>query len=153
VRNGVVDQLNVDGLTVLVLAGELDLSVVPALRRDLMGSAMASGADIVMDLRQVTFMDCSSIGALVMLNNHVRAAGGSLQLVGVPARQLRLLTLCRLVRVLPVHDSLQEASAALRDRHQHQAVPRNRHRHRARVRVRVPSPRPSKWGQGSAAVA
>ena len=111
-RNGVVDKRTVDGLTILVLAGELDLSVVPALRRDLIDSATAARPDIVVDLRRVTFMDCSTIGALVMLNNHVRANGGSLQLTRVASGQLRLLTLCRLIRALPVRDTLQEATAA-----------------------------------------
>lgn len=114
-RNGVVDQQTVEGLTVLMLAGELDLSVVPALRRDLIASATATRPDIVVDLRHVTFMDCSTIGALVRLTNHLRASGGSVQLTGVGPGQLRLLTLCRLVRALPVHDSLEEAVAAVRD--------------------------------------
>ena len=114
-RNGVVDKQTVDGLTILVLAGELDLSVVSTLRRELISSA-AETLDIVIDLRQVTFMDCSTIGAFVMLNNHVRANGGSLQLTRVAPGQLRLLTLCRLVGALPVRDALQEATAAIADR-------------------------------------
>ena len=38
-RNGVVDRRPVHGMTTLVLLGELDLSVVPALRGDVIGSA------------------------------------------------------------------------------------------------------------------
>jgi len=121
VRNGVVDKQIVDGLTLLVLAGELDLSVVPALRRELISSA-ADIPDIVVDLRRVTFMDCATIGALVMLNNHVLANGGSLQLTRVAPGQLRLLTLCRLVGALPVRDSLQEATAAVPSRRNRQHV-------------------------------
>jgi anti-sigma B factor antagonist len=121
VRNGVVEKLTVDGLTFLVLGGELDLSVVPALRRDLIGSA-GETLDIVIDLRRVTFMDCSAIGALVTLNNHVRANGGSVQLTRVGPGQVRLLTLCRLVGALPVRDSLQEATAAVRNSHGRQRV-------------------------------
>jgi anti-sigma B factor antagonist len=121
-RNGVVDQSAVGGLTVLTLAGELDLSVVPALRRDLARSATATRRDIVADLRQVTFFDCSTIGVLVVMSNQLRATGGSLQLVGLSPWQLRVVTLCQLLSAMPVHDSLQEATAAVHDRPDHACV-------------------------------
>lgn len=121
-RNGVVAQVTIDGRTVVTLAGELDLAVVPALRRDLIGSATATRRDIVVDLRQVTFMDCSTIGVLVALNNHVRNTGGSLQLAGVSPRSLRLLALCRLLSVLPVHDALEEATASVHELCHHRQV-------------------------------
>ena len=119
-RNGVVAQVTINGWTVVTLAGELDLSVVPALRRDLIRSA--TRRDIVVDLRQVTFMDCSTIGVLVALNNYVRNTGGSLQLAGVPPRSLRLLTMCRLLTALPVHGSLKEATAAIHGSPDHRRV-------------------------------
>ena len=116
-RNGVVDQVTIDGLTVVTLAGELDLSVASTLRRHLIRSTTATRRDIVVDLRQVTFMDCSTIGVLVVLNNHVRATGGCLQLTGLSPGPLRVLSLCRLLSALPVHDSLEEATAAVHGDH------------------------------------
>ena len=121
-RNGVVDRVTVDGLTVATLAGELDLSLASALRRDLIRSATSTCRDIVVDLRQVTFIDCSTIGVLVALNNHVRSTGGSLQLIGLTPWELRLLSLCRLLSALPVHDSLADATAAIHDRRDHRNV-------------------------------
>jgi anti-sigma B factor antagonist len=121
-RNGVVDQQIVDGLTVLTVAGELDVLVAAALRRELTASAMAARPDVVVDLRRVTFMDCSAVGALMGLYRQVHAGGGCLRLIGAEQGALRLVQLCKLDGVLCVHDSLAKAIAPVCDRHQPQPV-------------------------------
>ena len=121
-RNGVVDQQIVDGLTVLTVAGELDVLVAAALRRDLTVSAIATRPDAVVDLRQVTFMDCSAIGALIALYRQVRTGGGCLRLIGADEGSLRLVQLCKLDGVLCVHDSMEQAIAPVCDRHRREVL-------------------------------
>jgi len=65
VRDGVVDTRVVNGLTLITLAGKLDLSVAPALRRGLIQAPAASLPDRAIDLRRVEFMDCSVIRVLM----------------------------------------------------------------------------------------
>jgi anti-sigma B factor antagonist len=122
VDTGVVDRRVVDGLTVLTLAGELDVSVAAALRRDLTRSATATRPDVAVDLRQVTFLDASTIGVLVGLYKEIRAAGGCLRLIGAEQGPLRLVRLCKLDGVLCVHGDVETATAAVCDRHQAQSV-------------------------------
>jgi anti-sigma B factor antagonist len=113
----VVDVRVVDGMTLVTLAGDLDLASASGLRGDLTGSKAASRPDVAVDLRQVTFMDCSVVGVLVAAYKRVRAAGGCLRLVGDDRGPLRLIRLCKLDRVLCVHDSLEVATATVCHRH------------------------------------
>jgi anti-sigma B factor antagonist len=114
----VVDVRVVDGLTLVTLAGELDLATASALHGDLTRAVAATRPDVAVDLRQVTFMDCSVVSVLVAAYKRVRAAGGCLRLIGDDRGPLRLIRLCKLDRVLCVHDSLEVATATVCHRHQ-----------------------------------
>ena len=65
-----------DGDTVVVLAGELDLYRVPALTEGTPGAADAHR--VVVDLREVTFIDSTSLALLVQEHRRLRAAGHEL---------------------------------------------------------------------------
>jgi anti-sigma B factor antagonist len=107
----------VDGLTLLTVGGELDLATVPALRHRLSRSAAATRPDVAVDLREVTFLDGSTLGVLLEASERVRKAGGCLRLAGDARGPLRLVRLCRLESLLCLHDSLAAATGAVCDRH------------------------------------
>jgi len=86
------------------LAGKADLADVPAVlaagREALAGSA---GQRLVMDLREVTFMDSAGVGALVSLVKAARASGRSCTVwVRTPA-VVRTLSVMGLMRAFDVH--------------------------------------------------
>ena len=73
--------------------GEIDLSVVGKLREALDAAIRSGGGPIEIDLRSVTFMDCSGIGAIVASRNEARRAGEALFVshpTGVVRRALAL---------------------------------------------------------------
>lgn len=77
---------------VVVASGQLDLSVNDALR------AVLSGLDgiVTVDLRDVTFIDSSTIGVLVGAQTRLADAGGSLRLRNpqdLPRRVLEIVGL------------------------------------------------------------
>ena len=111
-RDGVVDTRVVNGLTLITLAGELDLSVAPALHRALIQAPAASLPDLAIDLRQVEFMDCSAIHELMQAHRTVTAAGGCLRLIGPQPGPAKLIRLCEIDGVLCVHDAMTAATAA-----------------------------------------
>lgn len=53
------------GVPVLAIAGEIDVHTVPVFRDALHSFARSGESYLVVDLGQVTFMDCSGLGALV----------------------------------------------------------------------------------------
>lgn len=66
----------------LVLSGEIDLAVAPALQAagtELINSLAPGRLDI--DLGEVTFIDSSGLGALIALRNAARRCGAGLVLV------------------------------------------------------------------------
>ncbi|WP_031106994.1 STAS domain-containing protein [Streptomyces sp. NRRL S-146] len=66
---------------VVTLRGELDLLAAPALRARLDMLTAGPRPDLVLDLRPVSFIDCTGLGVLCRVRNRVSARQGRLRLV------------------------------------------------------------------------
>ena len=88
-------------VTTARLAGEIDTYTVPDVRAAFEEIAVAPGAAVVVDLRAVTFLDSSGLGAIIGLYHRVVAADARLQLV-CGEITLRLVRLMHLDQVLDV---------------------------------------------------
>jgi len=86
-----VDVLDEEGLTVVLLSGELDLSTAPVLRECLERLSSAVGRTVLMDLTNLTFVDSSGISALIMGCKRTRAQGGSFSLISPQPTVRRVL--------------------------------------------------------------
>ncbi len=86
-------------------SGELDLAAVPSLEAVL----ATSGSRVVVDLRDVTFLDASGLGVLVTASDRARRAGGAVRLVGASSQVRRVVTITRLDGVLGLFDSMRDA--------------------------------------------
>ena len=96
-----------EGLTRLAVAGELDLATVPELEAAL--PAPAPGETLVVDLRELAFIDSAGIHVLMRLDIDARAQGWSLVVVRAPPDVQRILDLCHLgerVRLVDTPDEL-----------------------------------------------
>ena len=89
------------------VTGELDTYTVPDARRVFDG--LSAGSEIVIDLREVTFLDSSGLGALIGLYHRVSDGGGHLRLVCAGVT-LRLMELMNLGQVLDISTELGEVS-------------------------------------------
>ena len=105
------------GLTVIGLAGDLDVATVAELRRQLAPRPSASLPDLALDLREVGFMDCAVVGALMTARNEVADAGGCVRLAGPGFGVRRILSLCHLDEVFCIYDTLSEATEPVCARH------------------------------------
>ncbi|MCX3290591.1 STAS domain-containing protein [Streptomyces sp. NEAU-H22] len=83
--------LPVETTHVVALRGELDLLAAPALRARLDVLTAGPCPDLVLDLRPVSFVDCSGLGVLCRARNRVRARHGRLRLVTGSASLRRVL--------------------------------------------------------------
>ena len=97
------------GLTVITLAGDLDVAVAPGIADALAVRPEAARPDLVVDLRQVTFMECSAVGAIMAAYRTTRDAGGCLRVVLPRAGYRRVLELTH-PSVLCFFDDLQQAT-------------------------------------------
>ncbi|MFK0160591.1 STAS domain-containing protein [Streptomyces sp. NPDC090493] len=80
-----------DGTTVVTLHGEIDVVAVLVLRTALDALAAGPEPDLVLDLRTVSFIDCSGLGMLCRTRNRIRSRHGRLRLVPPDEAFLRLL--------------------------------------------------------------
>lgn len=102
--------------TILVLEiteQRLEASNAPDLRDLLMGRIETGSEQIVLDLRQVNFMDSSALGALIGGIKKMRGIG-TLSLAGANGPVLQLLKLTRMDKVLPLYSSIDDAMAELK---------------------------------------
>jgi len=83
-----------DGTIRLAVAGELDLATVPELEAQL--PVPAPGETLVMDLRELAFIDSSGIRVLMRLDTDSRDQGWALVVVRPRANVQRVLDLVRL---------------------------------------------------------
>ncbi|MFD8548080.1 STAS domain-containing protein [Streptomyces sp. NPDC059649] len=84
-----------DGATVFELRGELDIFAVSVLSGRMDDLTCAQGADLVLDVRAVTFIDCAGLSLLSRARYRTGQRGGRLRLAGVTddgsvARLLRM---------------------------------------------------------------
>jgi stage II sporulation protein AA (anti-sigma F factor antagonist) len=99
-----------DGIRVLTLAGEIDHHTGKQLR-DALDVTGTPRPRVVVDLRQVTFMDSSGINILIAAHQATTTAGGWLRLAGPTGGVLRTVQLIGIDALIDCHPTLQEALA------------------------------------------
>jgi anti-sigma B factor antagonist len=109
-----------EGVRVVVVLGELDLSTTPMLAASLEEAISSSDSAIAIDLSDCGFIDSTGIALLVstwkQLSGESRGAGpGPLALCGVNSQVRRVFDITGLDPWMDVYPSLAEALVALRD--------------------------------------
>jgi anti-sigma B factor antagonist len=100
-----------NGLTVVALAGELDLSTVPRLEGALLSEAQGQGS-VVVDLTRLTFIDSSGIRLLIQAHQAADGRAPLRTVVADGSQVERVLALARIEKVLPVFLDREEAIGA-----------------------------------------
>jgi anti-sigma B factor antagonist len=101
----------VDGWTVLRLAGEIDVATAPRLRDRLVALATGGHPRIVVDLAGVSFIDSMGLGALLSGMKRARAHDGDLRLAGATDHVAKVLQITRLDLAFVMTDTVDEATA------------------------------------------
>jgi anti-sigma B factor antagonist len=101
-----------DGVTIVHVAGEIDVYTAPLLREVLDKQIAEGRTDLVVDLEKVTFMDSTGLGVLVGRLKLVRGQNGSLRIVSAEERILKVFSITGLDKVFHIHPSIDEATAA-----------------------------------------
>lgn len=101
-----------EGITLVVLGGELDIYTVGGFRQYLEGIDPSS-SPLVIDLTDVTLLDSSGLGALVSLLNRVRAGAGQLGLICPHRRLRRVFEITGLRRAFVFGDDLEAVLVGL----------------------------------------
>ncbi|MGD6818532.1 anti-sigma factor antagonist [Metabacillus sp. 84] len=93
---------NMDQHTKVTVAGEIDAYTAPKLREELLPLADESEPKLVINLRDVSYMDSTGLGVFVGLLKNVRKNNGELQLVELSERLERLFTITGLNDIIDI---------------------------------------------------
>jgi len=105
----------VEGITILDLRGRLVAGEpVGALQDEVTGIAQQksnpdNARNVILNLKQVTYIDSSGLGALIACHTTITDAGGDLRLLKVSKRSAQLLVLTKLTTVFQIFDDEQIA--------------------------------------------
>lgn len=101
-----------DDIGLIALGGEVDISSAPRFKKEFEQLIGAGHADIVVDLKGVTFIDSSALGVLVGAVRRLHPLGGRLVVVAEGHAVMRPVTLTGLDQVFTVVSDRDEALAA-----------------------------------------
>lgn len=109
----------VDGVRVIAVRGELDLSTAPGLEGPLEDALGAGDALLLIDLVECEFIDSTGIAMIVhawqRLDSGNGDGDGRLVICSQSDQVRRILEISGLDRSIPIHPSRDEGLAALRD--------------------------------------
>lgn len=100
------------GGAVLRVGGEIDVYTAPKLREGVIELLGAGAMHIIVDMREVEFLDSTGLGALVGALNRARTQDGSLRLVINSDRIIRIFRITGLVKVFAIHPTVPDAITA-----------------------------------------
>ena len=97
-------------VVVLELHGKITIGEGDVLLRKNIKEQVEKGEkNLVLDMKDVKYMDSSGVGELVSSFTSVRNAGGALKLANLQSRVLDLLQLTALITVFEIYDSREDA--------------------------------------------
>ena len=100
----------VDGVVVISIVGEFDMSTAPRLREEVIRVVSATDTPrVVLDLAGVDLLDPTGLGVIFDGVKRTRSRGGDLALARAEGHVLRDLELTRVIEILPVFDSVSKA--------------------------------------------
>jgi RNA polymerase sigma-70 factor (sigma-B/F/G subfamily) len=99
----------------LLVRGEIDLASAPRLQRAL-AKALATAGEVVVDVSQVRFLDCTAVGTLLRVHRQAAAAGGRLRVAGARGVVLEVLEVAGVAKRLGVYDQPDPAPPGDADR-------------------------------------
>jgi anti-sigma B factor antagonist len=104
----------VDGVMVVDCSGRVVFGEESASLRDTVKKLLAESPKVVLNLREVNYIDSGGLGTLVSLFTTARNAGGAVKLARLSQRVGDLLQLTKLLTIFEVFDDEEVAAQSFR---------------------------------------
>ena len=99
------------GSTIVDVTGDIDMGTSPGFRKTLMDS-LKSAPRLIVNLRDVRYVDSSGIASLVEVLKEARSTGKRLVLFGLNKAVREVMQLTRLTKVFEIRETEEEALQA-----------------------------------------
>lgn len=106
-----IKALNLDGVWVVEVHGEINLSTSQDLKRSFEKLPLKK---IVVDLEQVSYIDSSGLATLVEMLKKVRGQGGSLCLTGMSDKVKSLFEITKLDKLFQIYSNQKDAVSGVK---------------------------------------
>ena len=105
-----IQQREREGVAILDLNGRLTVGgEVSSFRERLQKLIDSSRTNIILNLKEVDYIDSTGLGALVMSYTSLQRAGGKIKLLNLSRRGIELLVMTKLTTIFEVFDDEQNA--------------------------------------------
>ncbi|MBI5280883.1 MAG: STAS domain-containing protein [Candidatus Solibacter usitatus] len=105
-----IERREKDGVVILAPNGRLTLGEALETFRAAMERLLSEGATrVVLDFRQVDYIDSSGLGCLVVSHTRMAKAGGAMPLYGLNRRALELMVVTKLSTVFRIAENEMDA--------------------------------------------
>ena len=105
-----IEQRENEGVVILDLKGRITVGPAAGALREKVAELSAAGVrNIVLELKEVDYIDSTGLGALVMCVTTMRRTGGNIKLVNLNRRNIELLVMTKLETVFEVFADEQDA--------------------------------------------
>ena len=106
---------SVEGVLVVDCSGRVVFGEESATLRDTVKRLLAESPKVVLNLREVNYVDSGGLGTLVSLYTTARNAGGAVKLANLSKRVGDLLQLTKLLTIFEVFDDEEAAAKSFKD--------------------------------------
>ena len=108
-----IEDRRIDGAThVVAVRGEIDLFTSPEFKQRVMAPVATGVEHVVVDLMETTFIDSSSLGALIAAHRRLKGRGARLVVACDDDAIVKTFRVTGLDNVFPVVDSVEAALSA-----------------------------------------
>jgi anti-sigma B factor antagonist len=98
-----------EGVSIVELAGEVDLYTAPEVKRELLKVIEEGAQRVIVDLTDTTFIDSTTLGVLLGGLKRLRAVDGEIVLVCSDRNIRKIFEITLLDRVFPIVETADEA--------------------------------------------
>ena len=105
-----IQQHDREGVTLLELRGRITVGPEATALREKAAELSAAGVrNVVLNLKDVDYIDSTGLGALVICSTSQRKAGGNIKLLNLNRRNIELLVMTKLATVFDLFTDEQDA--------------------------------------------
>lgn len=105
-----IREREVEGIAIIDLDGRLVVGYeASGLRKRLLGMIDEARINVIIDLKEVEYIDSTGLGTLVMAHSALKQAGGAAKLLHLSKRHIQLLILTKLTTLFETFDDEADA--------------------------------------------